>query len=88
MTEKTLIIMRRRLVWFLYLPSRVILLTGTPWRRFQDYVGKLKSTTDDEKLSYFQGCLKDPIAQDIVADSIRSQSRCQAIFSQAFLQAD
>ena len=28
------------------------------WRRFQDYVGKLKGITDDEKLSYLQDCLR------------------------------
>ena len=38
------------------------------WRRFQDYVGKLRHITDDERLNY----LEDPTSQDIVADSIRN----------------
>ena len=42
------------------------------WRRFQDYVEKLRHITDDERLRYLQDCLKDPTAQDIVADSIRN----------------
>ena len=42
------------------------------WRRFQDYVGKLRHITDDERLIYLQDCLIDHTAQDIVADSIRN----------------
>ena len=42
------------------------------WRRFQDYVGKLRHITDDERLTYLQDCLIDPTAKDIVADSIRN----------------
>ena len=42
------------------------------WRQFQDYVGKLRHITDDERLIYLQDCLIDPTTQDIVADSIRN----------------
>ena len=42
------------------------------WRRFPDYVEKLRHITDDERLSYLQDCLINPTAQDIVADSIRN----------------
>ena len=41
------------------------------WRRFQDYVEKLRQITYDERLSYLQNCLKDPTAKHIVAYSIR-----------------
>ena len=42
------------------------------WRRFQNYVGKLRHITDDEQLCYLQDWLKDPTAQDIVVNSIRN----------------
>ena len=45
------------------------------WRQFHDYVGKLGRIMDDERLSYLQDCLKDPTAQDIVADAIRKPTR-------------
>jgi len=35
-------------------------------------VGKLKRITDDEKMNYLQECLKDPVARDIISDSIRN----------------
>ena len=35
--------------------------------------------TDDERLSYLQDCLKDPTAQDIVADAIRNGDSFDAV---------
>ena len=49
------------------------------WRRFQDYVGKLCRITDNKRLSYLQDCLKDPTAQDIVADAIRNGDSLDAV---------
>ena len=42
------------------------------WRRFQDYVEKLRHITDDERLRYLQDCLIDPATRDTVADSFRN----------------
>ena len=42
------------------------------WRRFKDYIEKLRRLTDDERLSYLLDCLKVPDGQDIVSDAIRN----------------
>ena len=42
------------------------------WRRFIDYIEKLRCLTDYERLSYLLDCLKVPDGQDIVSDAIRN----------------